>query len=142
MQAHEQFENSGAQQHGILSLPCRNNLAQSAMLAAVLDLRPLSFAENQEGMAYLLRAMFEAGQSIPLGVMVDKKRYITARTAICSAIENMVGELRITVKDKLLISALSIRGATTADCVTLKVQNNHYYDFNLNHFVIKKPQTL
>ncbi len=54
----------------------------------------------------------------------------------------MVGELRITVKDKLLISALSIRGATTADCVTLKVQNNHYYDFNLNHFVIKKPQTL
>ncbi len=74
MQAHEQFENSGAQQHGILSLPCRNNLAQSAMLAAVLDLRPLSFAENQEGMAYLLRAMFEAGKSIPLGVTVDKKK--------------------------------------------------------------------
>ena len=67
------FKISSGQQHGVLSLPCRNNIAQRAMLPVVLDLRPLSFTENQEGMACLLQAVLQAEQSIPLGVTVNKK---------------------------------------------------------------------
>ncbi len=54
-------------------MPCRTDIARSAILALVLDLRPLSFTENHEGMNCLLRSVFKAGQSIPLGVRVEKK---------------------------------------------------------------------
>ncbi len=45
-----------SEQHATLSLPCRNDIAKNAMLAVVLDLRLLSFTENQDDMAcYFVR---------------------------------------------------------------------------------------
>ncbi len=73
IRTHEQFDSSNSQKHGTLSMPCRTDIARSAMLAVVLDLRPLSFTENHEGINCLLRSVFEAGQSIPLGVTVKKR---------------------------------------------------------------------
>ncbi len=112
------------------------------MLALVLDLRPLSFTENQEVMACLLQAVFEAGQSIPLGVTVDKKGYIPSRTAICNAIEDMLRELRITFKEKHLNSVLSTGGAITTDVVTLKCRTNTMMTFNCTIMLSKPPKHL
>lgn len=40
------------------------------MLVALLDLFPTNFAEGKEGMTEFSRAIFKAGQGIPLGVTV------------------------------------------------------------------------
>ena len=51
-------------------------------------------------------------------------------------------EIKIKFKEQHLSYVLSTGGAITTDGVKLKVQNKHYYDFTLHHFVIKRPQTL
>ena len=77
-----------------LKLPCRKNISDAAALAVVLDTRPLSFTENKEGIAALLRAVFEAGQSMPCGVKVDPKSYTPSRTAIMNSLREMAKSFR------------------------------------------------
>ncbi len=141
IRTHEQFDLSNSQKYGTLSMPCRTDISRSSMLAVVLDLRPLSFTENHEGMNCLLRSVFEVGQSIPLGVTVEKKTYIPSRTAMCNSMKKMVEELRHEFRDKHMKSILSLGGAISTNGVTLKAQNKHYYDFTIHHFIIRKPQT-
>ncbi len=43
MLGHEGPRSTKGPQHATLVLPCRNDIAKKAMLAVVLDLRPLSF---------------------------------------------------------------------------------------------------
>ncbi len=136
IQTHVEPQSDRIEQHTTLSLPYKNNIAKNAVPAVALDLRPLSFTENQDGMACLLRSVFEAGQSILLSACVDKESYIPSRTAIRGAMKEMASEVRYESKTKCLES-----GAVTTDGATLKVQNRNFYDFTINYFAFKKPQT-
>lgn len=98
---------------------CKEQIADAATIVVLPDLRPLSFAEKQEGMTNYARAIFQAGQSTPLGVKGNDKSFLLSRTAIHSSIVSILGCLRSKVA-KLLPDLLNfVEGAVSIDGVTL-----------------------
>ena len=61
-----------------LNQKCQSDIADSGTLAVALDLRPLSFADNQEEMVNFAEALFRAGQTVPCKVNIDRKSYLSS----------------------------------------------------------------
>lgn len=78
MRSHENPAIPNSESQATLSLPCPDKFARKAMLTAVLNLKSFSFTDKKEGMTAFLQSVFEAGQSIPLGVRVDRNVYVTS----------------------------------------------------------------
>ena len=69
---------------------CREKLAKSAAIAVLMDLRPLTFAENNLGMEAYAKSVFEAGQSVSYGVNINPKSYLPTRTAVMSSLSKLI----------------------------------------------------
>lgn len=120
-----------------LSHGCKKDIADAAALAVVLDLRPLSFAENREGMTSFARSVFLAGQSVPVGVSINPQSYLPSRTAVKSSLDRLEAHLKARFLKKLHVDLLKQGGAVSVDGVMLKLQGKHYYDFTIHHMEMK-----
>ena len=78
---HDRVRRDAVQFPRALDMPCREEIADAAAKAVVLDLRPLSFTEGA-GMAKYAEAIFRAGQSIPAGVSVTSTSYVPSRKLV------------------------------------------------------------
>ncbi len=121
---------------------CREVISRSAAMAVILDLRPLSFAEEHEGIATFAESVFKAGQTIPYGVSVNRKSYLPTRTAVNTALTNLVKKWREKFSVHLKSSLMSLGGAVSVDSVTLKIQNRHFLDFTVHHLTIAEGRTV
>ena len=111
------------------------------MPAVVFNLRQFSFTDKKDGITAFLQSVFEAGQSTPLGVCVDRNACISSRKAITNALNNQCMNCAVGfVKKKG--SRINQGGAITNGRVTVKVQNHHFYDFPVHHFNVQKPPAL
>jgi len=121
---------------------CRRNITDAAGLAAILDMRPLEFTDNHPGIAAFATEVFKAGQSVPVGIVINLKSYLQSCGAVSDAVSRIAAELRKSYT-KVLHERKSGRGdAVTVDGVTLKIQGKHYYDFTVHHMSIKKASGL
>ena len=141
MAEHEKASESSVTEHEIGAV-CRANISRAGAMAVLLDLRPLTFASENEGMAAFAKSIFEAGQSVPYGIRISPKSYLPTKTAINSSLDELIGELQRKFGAKLKDSLLLQGGAVSIDGVTLKAQGRHFYDFTLHHVDIVKGQTV
>lgn len=118
---------------------CKEEISDAAALAVVLDLRPMGFTENREGMAAYAKAVFSAGQSVPVGIPINAKSYLPSRTAIKSSLDRLEVKLCAIFSKELRTNLLSQGGAVSVDGVTLKLQGKQYYDFTIHHISMKRP---
>jgi len=121
---------------------CRASIADAAALAVVLDLRPLGFAENHDGIAKYAEAVFKAGQTVPFGANISTNSYVPSRTAVKNALERLAVQKRKNFARIFLESLESLGGAVTIDGVNLKVQGRHYYDFTVHHIDVVRPKSV
>lgn len=140
----EHEKGSGKETRLVQELPskCRQEIADAAALAVVLDVRPLGFAENKSGMEAYAGAVFRAGQSVPNGVVISSKSYLPSRTAVNSSVSRLANDLRKMFAARMERELKRIGGAITIDGLSLKLQGRHYYDFTLHYISIQKPKTV
>ena len=139
---HEKLRSENEPVQQMLDGRCREAISRSAAMAVMLDLRPLSFAEDHEGIAAFAESIFKAGQSIPYGVPVNRKSYLPTRSAVNTALTGLVEEWREKFTLQLKSNLMSLGGAVSVDSVTLKVQNRHFLDFTVHHLTISEGRTV
>ncbi len=120
---------------------CRDETPRAGALAIILDLRPMKFAEEHEGMAIFAESIFKAGQTIPYGVSINRQSYLPTRTAIRSSLEKMVQKWRLSFRGYLNNELMSSGGAVSIDGMTLKIQARHFLDFTVHHIHVQKGKT-
>ena len=99
---------------------CRENISCTSALAVLLDLRPLSFAENRPGMAAYARAVFEAGQYVPYGVAINPESYLLTNFSIMSYFFKLIEEQKKGFSEFCREHLATMGGAVTVDDVLLK----------------------
>ena len=109
-----------------LATRCRQDIARAAALAVVLNLRPLGFADNKEGMSAYAEAVFRAGQSVPHGVSINNNSYLPCRSTVKNSVADLARQLRETFASRISTELNSLGGAITIDGLTLKLQGRHY----------------
>lgn len=133
MTLHERCTSGEVHMERDLNPRCKEEISDAAALAVVLDLRPMGFTENREGMAAYAKAVFSAGQSVPVGIPINAKSYLPSRTAIKSSLDRLEVKLCAIFSKELRTNLLSQGGAVSVDGVTLKLQGKQYYDFTIHH---------
>ena len=123
-----------------LDAKCREDISRSGALAVLLELRPMRFAEDHEGIAQFAESIIKAGQTVPYGVSFNRKSYLPTKAAINTSLETMVGEWCDAFKEYLKNDLISAGGGVSIDGVTLKVQDRQFLDFTVDHFHMKKNQ--
>jgi len=140
MAKHEKQDTTGQVTAQELSTRCRRNITDAAALAVILDIRPLSFTDNQAGIAAFATQVFKAGQSVPSGIKINPKSYLPSRGAVVDALTRIGKELRIKYSKTLSDRLKRLGGAVSVDGVSLKIQNRHYYDFTMHHMDVTTPR--
>ncbi len=124
-----------------LDVKCWDETSRAGALAVILDLRPMRFAEEHEGIVIFTESIFKAGQTIPYGVSINRKSYFPTKTAINSSLERMLHYWRTSFRKYLKNELMSSGGAMSIDGVTLKIKGRHFLDFTLHYMNIRKVKT-
>ncbi len=99
----------------------RRLIADATAMAVIMDLRPLGFAEEHEGIGNHAKDIFKAGQSVPDGVKIQRSSYDPSRTAVDSSLTRLVETMRVKLAKLFQEHIGSLKGAITFHDVTLKV---------------------
>ena len=75
-----------------LGFQFREETSRAAAMAVILDLRTISFAENQEGIAQYAKSVFTAGQTVPHGVEINPKSNLSTSTATVSSLSKIIDQ--------------------------------------------------
>ena len=107
-------------------------IARCAALAVALDLRPISFTDNQKGLRFFVNSIFRAGQATAVSDNIDTKTIVPCRKTVSTALTKLAEDNRGEYK-ALLPEMIKIGGAVTTDGVTLKVQDKQFYDLTIHY---------
>jgi len=142
MNEHKDNTNSVVPFSRDLSAVCQTSIIEAAVRAVVLDLRPLSFAENNKGLAEFATAVFKSGQTVPPTVCINMKSILPSKSAVTQSLHLQANLMRAKLADKIKSVQNPMCGAASCDGVSLKLQRKHYYDFTLYFMDIIKPKNL
>ncbi len=120
-----------------LSIKYKQSITDAAALAVVLELRPLGFAENKEGIGAFWKPFFMQVGVFHTEFQFDDNR--TFRLGILSKNQWIVWSENFGTS--LQISSKNI-GAITIDGLSLKLQGRYYYDFSIHHIDMNKQSSV
>jgi len=141
LKCHTQRHTVKNKQGGELSLvrkldsSLKSKIKYSAALAVAIDLLPLNFADNRDGMIDYTTAVFRAGQNKGISDDVDIADFQPSAGAVRSAVTEIAKLMREEFKTSVLEGdALMAGGSMTSDGVTLQLKDKHFHDLTIIFF--------